>query len=113
MADTIRTFEREGTPRATVTRDDGGEFVAVVDNIDGLAPQRTLSVEESALGVQSLNPVTVKARTAVELLELAQFAVGEAVDATDRDSTPMELLMIRLRTRFAVANALRAMDEDV
>ena len=112
MAET-RTFEREGTPRATVTRDDAGEFVVVVDNIDGLSPQRTLSTEEASLGIQSLNPVTVKAQTALDALELAQYAVGEAVDATDRDSTPMELLMIRLRTRFAVANALRALKEDV
>jgi hypothetical protein len=108
-----KTFEREGTPRATVTRDDGGEFLVVIDRITGLSPQRTLSFEESALGILSLNPVTVKAQTAVEAIELAQLAVGEAVDATDRESSPMELLMIRLRTRFAVANALRALKEDV
>lgn len=112
MAET-RIFEREGTPRATVTRDDAGEFLAVIDSIDGLAPSRTVSPEERELGISSLSPITVVARTADELLERVLFAVGEAVDATDRDSTPMELLMIRLRTRVAVANALRALQEDV
>lgn len=112
MAET-KTFEREGTPRATVTRDDAGEFTAVIDSIDGLSPVRTVSAEELALGISSLSPVTVRAQTPLDLLDRCVFAVGEAADATDRESTPMELLMIRLRTRVAVANALRALKEDV
>lgn len=112
MADTY-VFERLGLPRATVTREDDGSFRAVVDNIDGLAPIRTISTEEAALGILSLNPPTIVADTALELVDAAEHAVAEAVDATDRESTPGEHLMITLRTGMAVKGALRALDEDV
>lgn len=112
MADTY-AFDGNGLPRATVTREDDGTFSCVVDQIDGLAPARTVSLEEADLGVTSLDPPTVVADTALELVDLAEFAVAEAVDATDRESTPAEHLMINLKVGMSVKAALRALDEDV
>lgn len=112
MADTA-VFETKGLPRATVTREDDGSFSCVVDNIDGLAPGRTVSLEETAMGIQLLDPPTVVADTAAELVDVAEHAVTEAVDATDRESTPAEYMMICLRTGMAVKGALRALEEDV
>lgn len=112
MADTY-AFDLRGFPRATVTREDDGSFRCVVDNIDGLAPTRTVSSEEAALGILLLDPPTIVADTAAELVDATEHAVAEAVDATDRESTPAEYLMITLRTGIAVKTALRALGEDV
>lgn len=112
MAD-VAVFETKGTPRATVTREDDGSFRCVVDQIDGLAPTRTVSLEEAAMGILSLDPPTIVAETALELVDATEHAVAEAVDATDRESNPAEHLMICLRTGMAVKGALRALDEDV
>jgi hypothetical protein len=108
-----KIFEASGLPRATVTREDDGSFRCVVDNIDGLAPTRTVSAEEAALGILSFEPPTVVADTAAELVDAAEHAVAEAVDATDRESTPGEYLMITLRVGMAVKCALRALEVDV
>ena len=112
MAD-VQVFESNGLPRATVTREDDGSFSCVVDQIDGLAPTRTMSQEEIAMGITSLDPPTCVADTAAELVDVAELAVCEAVDATDRESTPAEWLMISLRVGMSVKGALRAMGEDV
>jgi hypothetical protein len=112
MAD-VFVFELSGLPRATVTREDDGSFKSVVDDIDGLAPTRTISVEEATLGITSLNPPTCVADTAKDLVEVTEYAVAEAVDATDRASTPGEYLMITLRVGMAVKGALRGLGEDV
>ncbi len=106
-------FETTGLPRATVTREDDGSFACVVDNIDGLAPARAVSLEETQMGILSLNPPTVVADTAGELVDLAELAVAESVDATDRESTPAEHLAIGLKVGLSVKGALRALEEDV
>lgn len=112
MAET-QVFESPGLPRATVTREDDGAFSCVVDQIDGLSPTRTVSTEETVLGITSLNPPTCVAATALELADLAEHMVAEAIDATDRESTPAEWLMIHLKVGMAVKGALRALGEDV
>lgn len=108
MAETT-IFNRSGLPRATVTHEDDGTFSCVVDEIEGLSPTRSPSAEEMTAGIQLLDPPTVTGVTALELVENACAAVSEAIDSTDRASTPAEYVQILLRTGIAVRGAIRAL----
>lgn len=106
----VATFERTGTPRATVTRD-GLDLTVVVDNIAGLSPNRAVSAEEAALGIESLNPPTATSRDPKTLIDLAELAVEQSAESSDRDLDPGEFMLLRLRVTMAVAGALRMLTE--
>lgn len=107
------TFEVAMTPRATVTRE-GSSYTCVLDRISDLNPQRSVSVHERRIGIRSLNPPTVTARTIRELIDVAQRAVDAAALATTgATGGPGGIAMLRYRVAVAVRGALRELDEDI
>jgi hypothetical protein len=106
------TWDRTNWPRATVTLE-GGSFECVIDGIDGLEPQRTVSGSERARGLLSINPPTVRARAADDLIDLAIEAVDVAVTSTlGETGTPGDNLMLRYKTAAAVRGALEMLGVD-
>lgn len=106
------TWDREGWPRATVTFE-GGSYECIVDGIDGLEPQRSVSVDEQARGILSLEPPTVRSRVVDDLIDLATEAVDVAVVSTLGDpGEPGDILMVRMKTAAAVRGALDLLGVD-
>ncbi|MDX1526975.1 MAG: hypothetical protein R3337_00020 [Gammaproteobacteria bacterium] len=111
MAETV-VYDNRSTPKCTLTKD-GEQFTAVLEVV-GLAPTRDVSIEESTIGVLSLDPPTVRAYSHRELIDAAQRAVQAAVSSTmGSRGTAAEIAFVYLRTATAVRNALRMLDEDI
>lgn len=114
MAIRTEIYERDGFPRATATMDDAsGRVSVVVDHIEGLAPTRVVAAEETAKGIDSLDPPTVHGYTARDVITRAQYAVTEAVDSTAGPLIPPQILFTRYRTAVSVKGALAALGLDV
>lgn len=112
MADTT-IFEQRWLPRVTLTID-GSSYSCVVDGITGLAPQRTATSEEIGLGISSLDPPTITAPSARDLVDRAALAVSNAVRSSVGQRLGIgEILWVRLRTIWAVKAALRALDVEI
>lgn len=100
------SFERLGYPRATVTLADA-RHSCVVDHIDGLAPVRSVSAEESAAGIDSLDPPTVHAGAPRDLIDLAARATSSALESTLGGEVPApEILLCNYYVATAVKGAL-------
>ena len=113
MAAQTEIFELEGWPRATVTKN-GTLLSVVLDDIEGLEPQRSVSVDEQARGIASLDPPTVSTdQGAVELIALAGEAVAAAIRSTTGSLSIPDETVIRHKVTVAVADALRNLDVDV
>ena len=107
---TTETYERDGFPRATATlNSDSGRITCVIDNIEGLAPERTVSNEEQASGIDSIDPPTVHGNSARSVIDRSALAVSAAVDATLGTGTPPEILWTRYRAVVSVKGALDAL----
>jgi hypothetical protein len=110
-------YEKRFMPRATVTRQDDGSFSAVIDGVTGLAPDRGPSSEEIADGISSLDPVTVTALTARELVDVAMLGLSAAARATPGAAegalAVAELLWVRFRAACAVKGALDLLEIEV
>lgn len=108
------TYARTVLPRAAVTLDsETGTYTCVIDEISDLAPARTVSADEAAAGVDSLDPPTCHAQDARSLVEAAQRAVEGAVEATVGPGTPPEIVLARYKTASAVKGALLQLGIDV
>lgn len=114
------TYDVNGFPAVTLTRDVDGGLLAVVD-ITGLEPTRTTTSEERTAGVTSLDPPTVaiaaktdRAKTVRALIDGAVRAVWASAASTLGTAGGMgDLVVSGWRTSVAVKQALRAIDEDV
>jgi len=114
MTITTESYERGGFPRATATLDsETGALTCVVDQITGLAPQRSVSAEELLAGIDSLDPPTVHAYTVRELIDLAQLAVEAAAESTIGSGTGPELVLGRYKVAVSVKGALAALGVSV
>jgi hypothetical protein len=113
MATLSATVDRVGWPRATVTKS-GRSLSVVVDEIDGLEPQREVSASEGDRGISSLSPPTVStARGANALIALAGDAVALAVQSTLGRLPVNEEVILRHKVTVAVAAALDEIDVSV
>jgi len=118
MSTTV-VFDLPSTPRVTLTLEDDGSYTAVLE-VEDLEPQRSVSAEELAAGITSLEPPTVNitpqrttAETHRRLIDAAQRAVVASVTSTTGDSGgPGGLLMSYLRVARGVRHALRMLDPD-
>lgn len=97
------TFETRFMPRAVVTLEDDGSFSALIDGITGLAPDRGPSSEEIAEGISSLEPVTVSALSARDLVDRSMLALSAAVRATPGATEGVKGIVETLWTRFRAA----------
>lgn len=109
MSTTV-VYETRFLPRATVTLEDDGSFSAVLDNVQGLAPDRGPTSEETADGISSLEPVTVTALTARDLVDRCMLGLSAAARATpgaaEGVKAILELVWVRVRAAAAVKGAL-------
>jgi hypothetical protein len=114
-------YERDYTPRVTLSRDATGKLTAVIE-VEGVAPDRTPNAEERAAGITSLDPPTIVVRplasrsaTLRRLLDASWRAVAEAAKSTPEVETltPADLSTIGYRVTSAVRAALRLIKEDV
>lgn len=113
MAAENEVFELAGWPRATVTKN-GKLLSAVIDDIEGLEPQRSVSVDETSRGISSLDPPTVATDLgAVELVALAGEAVAASIRSTVGTLSIPDETVIRHKVTVAVCGALRNLDVDV
>ncbi len=114
MSTTV-VYEKRFLPRATVTLEDDGSFSAVLDGVTGLAPDRAPTSEEIADGISSLDPVTVTALTARDLVDRCQLGLGAAARATPGAAEGVkaiyELLWVRFRAAVAVKGALDELND--
>lgn len=117
---TTVTVDETGLPRVTLSLD--GEFYRAVLEVEGLDPQRGTTAEERAIGVQSLNPPTIRVRkrrraadTHRALIDAAFRAVSVSATSTlDGDNGgPGGLLMTYLRVSRGMRQAIRALGEDI
>ena len=104
------TSDLDGLPRVTVTLDAKG-YAATVE-ILGLSPGRSISAEERFAGISSLDPPTVRAKTAHEMIRLAIRATLSAIQATDQSVVPAVAAAVAYGVDFAARNALEALKED-
>ena len=83
-------------------------------NLLELAPERTLTAEERAVGIVSLNPPTVEHTDPQALIDVAIRACGSAYDATDGVTmTPAVYASLGYTIPYAVAGALRLAGVEV
>lgn len=109
----VATFERQGYPRATVTYD-GTRFSCVIDHIDGLSPTRSVSAEEGANGIDSLDPPTVHAAGLRELIDLAACATSSALESTlGGELSPPDILLCNYYAATATKGALELLGFSV
>ena len=119
MATTV-TYDKTDQPKVTLTKDDDGNFLAVVE-VDGLAPVRTTSAEERAAGITSIDPPTVRVAKRVVpkdahnlLINLCCRAVSVSATSTlGTNGGPGGLIMGYLRVAMGVRGALRELGEDI
>lgn len=115
MSTTV-VYETRFLPRATVTLEDDGSFSAVIDNIQGLAPDRGPTAEELADGISSLEPVTVTALTARDLVDRCMLGLSAAARATpgaaEGVKAAIEMLWVRFRAAAAVKGALDKLTDE-
>lgn len=115
MSTTV-VYEKRFLPRATVTLADDGTFSAVLDNVQGLAPDRGPTPEEIADGITSLEPVTVSALTARGLVDRCMLGLSAAARATpgaaEGVKAAIEMLWVRVRAAAAVKGALDMLTDD-
>jgi hypothetical protein len=113
---TTVVYEKRFLPRATVTLQDDGSYSAVIDGVTGLAPDRGPSTEEVAEGISSLDPVTLTAATARELVDGAMLGLSAAARATPGATEGvkgiLETLWVRVRAACAVKGALDMLTES-
>jgi hypothetical protein len=114
---TTVVYETRFMPRATVTQQDDGSYLAVIDNVKGLAPDRGPSSEEIAEGISSLEPVTVVALTARELVDRCVLALSAAARATPGATEGVkgipETLWVRFRAAWCVKGALDLLEVEI
>lgn len=98
--------DRNGWPTAYVLVD-GSQLYALIEGIEGLAPQRETTADERVRGIESLDPPVVMASDWNELVDLALEATDEAVRST-LGTTPNlgASLMLRWKTAMQVRGAL-------
>lgn len=111
LADDIRARgvmrDRNGWPTAYVLID-GSQLYALVEGIDGLAPQRETTADERMRGIESLDPPLVTASDWNDLVDLALEATDEAVRSTLGTTPDLgAALLLRWKTAEAVRGALR------
>ena len=116
MSTTV-VYEKRFMPRATVTQQDDGSFAAVIDGVTGLAPDRVPTSEEITDGISSLDPVTVTALTARELVDVAMLGLSAAARATPGAAEGVlsigELLWVRFRAACAIKGALDMLEVEI
>jgi hypothetical protein len=109
---TTATFESIATPRVTISSE-LGLFTAVVE-VDGLDPDRDVSIDEESLGIVSLEPPTVQAKTHRDLIDGCQRAVQTAISSTTGErGGPAAMVMTALRVAIGVRGALRKLGEEI
>jgi hypothetical protein len=116
LSELIRTHgvrrDRRGFPTAYVWVDNepnaNGRMYALVEGIEGLAPQRERSLDEFGRGIESLDPPMVVATDWNDLVDLALEATDEAIRSTlGADLLIGEALMVRYKTACMVRGCLR------
>lgn len=113
MAAETAVFELAGWPRATVTKN-GALLSVVIDDIDGIEPDRSPSVDETTRGISSLDPPTAATdQGANELVALAGEAVAAAIRSTVGSLSVPDEAIVRHKVTVAVCGALRDLDVDV
>jgi hypothetical protein len=111
--------DRPYAPKVTLTRDTGGTLTATLE-IEGLAPNRDPSIEETAIGVLSLDPPKVyvadhatRKQAINALIASAYRAVFASVESTQGATlSPMALSAIGHRVSIGLRRALRLIEED-
>lgn len=119
MATTV-TYDKIYAPRVTLTKEDTGAFLAVVE-VDGIEPTRLETAEERAAGILTLNPPTVRAPVRQNpydshriLIDGCCRAVQSAISSTTGETGgPAALMMGHMRVSFAVRRALRLLGEEI
>lgn len=107
-------------PKVTLSVASSGRISAIIE-VSGLLPTRETTAEERAAGITSLDPPTVSVwprsqarRTHRALIDAAWVAVSASATSTlGSYGTPGALMMLYMRTVFAVRRALRLADQDI
>lgn len=110
----------EMSPKVTLTRTANIGFACIVE-VEGLDPKRTVTAEEKAAGITSLNPPTVvigprdkRKDTHRALLDAIWRAVSASATSTlGETGGPGEIAMCCYRVTRAVRHALRLIDEPI
>lgn len=118
MAELSDTYDQEGVPACTATKTTsdvtGASTFSVVIDLLELDPGRSITSEERTKGITSLNPPTVEARTANDLVRLSVEACCNAYDETEGYSLDAEsLTYMSMKISQTVLQALRKIGEDV
>ncbi len=114
LPDKSIVYDAKDSPRVTLARV-GGQYDVTIE-VDGLAPDRSVTAEERQVGITSLEPPTVHAKTTGQLIESGSRAVQAAAMVTPGVGDtlgPGELAMMHYRVSRALRVALRKIDEDV
>lgn len=127
LPDKSVVYEGIGSPRVTLSRR-SGRFDLVVE-AEGIAPYRSPTAEERLVGITSLSPPTVHAKSLEQAISSGARALEAAIFATPdvgHDAAYAaetgriralvlagDLAMIHYRTTRAIRTALRMIDEDV
>jgi hypothetical protein len=116
LPDKSVVYESDGCPKVTLARV-AGVFDLVLE-VEGLDPYRTTTAEERGVGISSLDPPTVQAKTLESLISSGSRAMQAAIFATPGEeeifmTSPGDLAMIHYRTSRAIRHALRLIDEDI
>ena len=112
-------YDTDGLPRITLTIEPG-YFQAVLE-VEGLDPQRSTTEEERRVGIQSLNPPTVRVRAQTvrskshrALIDASCRAVASSAASTLGDNGgPGGLLLTYYRVARGLREALRQLGEDI
>lgn len=111
-------YDVPNSPRVELWRTDTAGFKCIVE-IEGLDPQRTLTKEELAVGITSLDPPTVvisprekRRDTHTAVFDAISRAVLASASSTLGDiGAPREIITATFRVLSAVKHAMRLIDE--
>lgn len=114
MTTETATYDQVSVPTCTVTKTTSDTTGAVLYSVSvdllEIAPGRSVTAEERAKGISSINPPTVSSRVPNELIRLAVEACCSAYDETDGFGFDAEsLAYMSMRVSYSVAQALRSL----
>lgn len=116
---TTVVYDTPFAPRVTLTKS-AAALLAVIE-VDGLDPQRSTTPEERFVGIESLNPPTVRVPILRDPRASHRRLIDAAVRATQCSATstlgsnggPVALFYTYMRVSIAVRSALRLIGEEI